>query len=124
MIVKSIYMTREDGVNLFISYSDEGLKILQDQTGTKYDAAIDVETAPYTYSETDEPVDEPVDPVYHGDGEPMIAKGNITTGQYFSINNRLFLSTQSIAVGEDIIPGKNCIETTVADELNSMTGEE
>lgn len=62
MIIKSLYMTRPDGVNLYISYSDASLKIRQDQTGAVYDAAVDVETAPYTYTETGEPVDEPIDP--------------------------------------------------------------
>lgn len=65
MIVRNPYTTRKDGVNLYISYSDANLKILQDQTGAVYDAAIDVETAPYTYTETNEPVDGPVDPEYH-----------------------------------------------------------
>ena len=64
MIIKSIYMTRPDGVNLYISYSDANLKIRQDQTGAVYDAAVDVETAPYTYTETNEPVENPVDPEY------------------------------------------------------------
>ena len=65
MIIKSIYMTRPDGVNLYISYSDANLKIRQDQTGAVYDAAVDVEHAPYTYTETNEPVEEPIDPEYH-----------------------------------------------------------
>ncbi|MEE1261482.1 hypothetical protein [Ruminococcus sp.] len=39
------------------------LKICQDQTGTLYDEAIDVEDAPYTYTETDIPVEaELIDP--------------------------------------------------------------
>lgn len=60
MIIKSLYMTRPDGVNLYISYSDANLKIRQDQTGAVYDAAVDVETAPYTYTETNEPVENPM----------------------------------------------------------------
>lgn len=42
-------------------YSDNGgYYILQNETGVKYSEAIDVESAPYTYSETDEliPVEE------------------------------------------------------------------
>lgn len=65
MIVRKFYLIRPDGVNLYISYSDANLKIRQDQTGAVYDAAIDVETAPYTYTETSEPVGEPIDPEYH-----------------------------------------------------------
>lgn len=54
MIKRVFYETREDGVNLYRTYSDEGYKIKQKQTGIIYDEAIDVETAPYTYSETKE----------------------------------------------------------------------
>lgn len=57
MIVKEYYMTRADGVKLFRNYSDSGLKIVQNETGVTYDEAIDVETAPYTYSESDEPAE-------------------------------------------------------------------
>lgn len=60
MIVKSFYKTRKDNVDLYISYSDNSMKIQQDQTGAIYDSAIDVETATYTYTETGIPVDEPV----------------------------------------------------------------
>lgn len=59
MVKKEFYRTREDGVNLYRSYSDEGKYILQVQTGAKYDEAIDVETAPYTYVETEEDVVRP-----------------------------------------------------------------
>lgn len=71
------YMTRSDGVNLFrfaapnIKRTDKDgndfwdkpqFKIRQDQTGTLYDEAIDVEGAPYTYTETDKPIEgEPQD---------------------------------------------------------------
>lgn len=57
MIVKEFYRTRKDGVNLFRSYSDQGLYILQVETNTKYDEAIDIENAPYTYVETDEKIE-------------------------------------------------------------------
>ena len=56
MIIKDFYKTREDGVNLYRTYSDEGMMILQNETGVKYSEAIDVEDAPYTYTETDEPI--------------------------------------------------------------------
>lgn len=51
MIVKEEYKTRADGVKLFRTYSDEGRSIVQNETGLKYVEAIDVEGAPYTYSE-------------------------------------------------------------------------
>lgn len=53
MVKREYYKTREDGVRLFKHYSDEGKYILQVQTGAKYDEAIDVEFAPYTYVETE-----------------------------------------------------------------------
>lgn len=54
MIVTEFYMTREDGVKLYRTYSDEGRVILQNETGNLYDEAIDVEGSEYTYTETEE----------------------------------------------------------------------
>ena len=54
MLIKEFYLERRDGVKLFRTYSDENYKILQNETGIIYDEAIDVETANFTYSETDE----------------------------------------------------------------------
>jgi hypothetical protein len=51
-------MTRSDGVKLFRTYSDEGRKLIQNETGIVYDEAIDVENAPYTYTESEEFVEE------------------------------------------------------------------
>lgn len=56
MIVKEFFKTRKDGVNLYRSYSDAILYIIQNETGIEYAEAIDVENAPYTYSETDKPI--------------------------------------------------------------------
>lgn len=56
MIVKEFYKTREDGVNLYRTYSDADMMILQNETGNKYSEAIDIEGAPFTYTETDEPI--------------------------------------------------------------------
>ena len=56
MIKREFYETRADGVNLYRTYSDNGMYIRQDQTGNDYDEAIDIETAPYTYTETDKPI--------------------------------------------------------------------
>ena len=53
MIIKQLHETRSDGVNLYSSYSDEGKMLLQNETGNKYDIAIDVENATYTYTEID-----------------------------------------------------------------------
>lgn len=84
MIINEFYKIREDGVNLYINIdalTDEngnvvyenivdeqtgevwrkpvprGFKILQNETGATYSEAIDVENAPYTYSETNEPIE-------------------------------------------------------------------
>ena len=57
MIQREFYRTRNDGVNLYRTFSDEGMVILQNETGVEYDEAIDVEDAPYTYSETDKPIE-------------------------------------------------------------------
>lgn len=62
MIIKEFYRTRKDGVNLYRTYSDEEVMILQNETGVEYDEAIDVEGAPYTYSETDKPIED-IEPI-------------------------------------------------------------
>ena len=57
MIIKEFYKTRSDGVNLFRNYSDEGKYIIQNETGIEYSEAIDVEDAPYTYSESEKTIE-------------------------------------------------------------------
>ena len=54
MIIKEFYETRKDGVKLFRTYSDEGKAIIQNETGIVYAEAIDVEGAPYSYTESEE----------------------------------------------------------------------
>lgn len=56
-IVTELYKTRSDGVKLFRTYSDEGKQIIQNETGILYSEAIDVENAPYTYTESDEEIE-------------------------------------------------------------------
>ena len=56
MIITEYYMTRNDGVVLKRTYSDAGFYILQNETGIEYSEAIDVENAPYTYSESENPL--------------------------------------------------------------------
>lgn len=76
MIDTRFFETREDGVKLnrtVDALTDEngevvldengnavmrGFYILQNETGIEYDEAIDVEGAPYTYSETDKPIED------------------------------------------------------------------
>lgn len=57
MIIKELYTARPDGVKLFRNYSDRNVYIRQDQTGVEYADAIDVETAQYSYIETDKPIE-------------------------------------------------------------------
>ena len=39
-------------------YSDAGMILLQNETGMKYADPIDVVPCPYTYTETDEPIEQ------------------------------------------------------------------
>ena len=57
MIQREYYKTRKDGVSLFKTYSTENLYIRQIETGIEYSEAIDVESAPYTYEETEEKIE-------------------------------------------------------------------
>ena len=56
MIKREFYMTRNDGINLWRTYSDLSLKIRQVETNAIYDEAIDVENSSYTYEETNTPI--------------------------------------------------------------------
>ena len=56
-IIKKFYLTREDGVNLYKTYSDLNLKIQKVNTDEIYDEAIDVEFTTYRYEETQEPIE-------------------------------------------------------------------
>lgn len=60
MIIKEFYREREDGVNLYRTYSDKDVKIRQVETGALYAEAVDVEDSPYTYEETDIPNEDEV----------------------------------------------------------------
>lgn len=56
MIKREFYKTRNDGVNLFRTYSDAEKKIIRND-GVVYDEAIDVENCPYTYTESEEDIE-------------------------------------------------------------------
>ena len=67
MIIREFYRIREDGVNLYRTYSDNNKYIKKVGTDEVYSEAIDVEFAPYKYVETDieienyeEYLDEPI----------------------------------------------------------------
>ena len=59
MIQREFYTQRKDGVKLYRTYSDAGMMIRQTETGVEYAEAIDVEGAPYTYTETEMPIETP-----------------------------------------------------------------
>jgi hypothetical protein len=59
MVRREFFETRPDGVNLYRTYSDEGYYLIQNETGAEYEEAIDVENAPYTYSESNKKIEEP-----------------------------------------------------------------
>lgn len=56
MIKKEYFTTRKDGVKLFKSYSDVNKYIRKVGTEQIYAKAIDVESALYTYEETDQDI--------------------------------------------------------------------
>lgn len=58
MVVKEFYKTREDGVNLYRTYSNKGLKILKVDTDEVYDEAVDVENSLWTYIEIETPIED------------------------------------------------------------------
>jgi hypothetical protein len=57
MIIKEDCKTRTDGVKLVRVYSDASKYIIQNETGISYIEAIDVENAPYTYTESIENIE-------------------------------------------------------------------
>lgn len=57
MIVREFYQTRMDGVNLYRTYSNANKYIQKIGTTEIYSEAIDIESAPYTYEETDKEIE-------------------------------------------------------------------
>lgn len=58
MIIEEFYRTREDGVVLNRTYSDIRHYIISDETGVKYDEAIDPADLHRTYTESSEEIPE------------------------------------------------------------------
>ena len=58
MLVKEFYRKREDGKDLFKTYSDENFMIRKVGTDELYEVAIDVES--YEYEETDIKIEEEI----------------------------------------------------------------
>ena len=59
MIHREFYTQRKDDIKLYRTYSDAGMMIRQTETGVEYAEAIDVEGAPYTYTETETKIETP-----------------------------------------------------------------
>lgn len=57
MIKIEFYEQRDDGVNLYRTYSDENYKIQKVGTDEIYDEAVDVENSGFEYVETEEKIE-------------------------------------------------------------------
>ena len=79
MIIKEFFMTREDGVNLYQTYSDQGFMLRQIETGILYGEPIDIEDAPVTYEETDELIEG------RDDYKPTLAPDEISAEEFMAL---------------------------------------
>lgn len=75
MIVTETIIAK-NGARMVRTYSNEGLRLRQVQTGVIYDEAIDIENSGYTYIETEDKADgedlepqEALDIIFGGDAE-------------------------------------------------------
>ena len=83
MIIKELYTTRNDGVVLYRTYSDAKKMIHKIDTEEYYAEAIDVETAPWFYEETDMPIeDEMAD---GAEGEETLVRDGISDTEFRNI---------------------------------------
>ena len=71
MIVREFYMTREDGVSLYRTYSDTYNYIRKVETNEVYVDAVDVEGAPYTYEETEDVIEDYLKELLDNNGNNM-----------------------------------------------------
>lgn len=79
MIEKIYYSTRPDGVKLYQRKSTLNVKIRQIETGEAYDDPIDIEPCPYTYTETDIPIEEDTGDLTIGDTLEMLNELGVST---------------------------------------------
>ena len=56
-IKREFYGKRKDGVKLYKCYSDRGVYLHKVGTDEIYAEAVDIETAPYIYEETEEKIE-------------------------------------------------------------------
>lgn len=57
MIKTDFFRTREDGVDLYRTYSDQNVKIHCNEDGGDYDDAVNVLNSGFTFYETDIPIE-------------------------------------------------------------------
>ena len=56
MIKTEFYKTREDGVDLYRTYSDLNVKIQCNETGNIYDEVVNIQNSGHTFIETNYPI--------------------------------------------------------------------
>jgi len=56
MIKTEFYKTREDGVDLYRTFSDQRMRIHCNEDGHDYDEAVNVQNSGFTFVETDVPI--------------------------------------------------------------------
>ena len=81
MIVREFFRTREDGVNLYRTYSDQGFKLRQIDTGILYGEPIDIEDSPHTYEETDILIEDD----NRGTSKPTLAPDEISAEEFMTL---------------------------------------
>ena len=59
MLKTEFYRKREDGVDLYMTYSDSNRYIIQNETNVMYETAIDIKDK-YTYRESEEIIKEEI----------------------------------------------------------------
>lgn len=52
--------------------------------------------------------------------DDYIADEAITEGSIFIVNNKVLKAIATIAAGETIVIGTNCIETSIVEQINSL----
>ena len=62
MVITEFYRTREDGVNLYRTYSDSNKMIVRND-GVEFSEAIDIEGCEHTYTESEYDIDSGYDPM-------------------------------------------------------------
>lgn len=123
MIRKEYKETRYDGKAIYRTYSDEGKKILQSETGDVYDEAEDVEE--HIYEETAEPVTNTSDaPMSYEDIEEarliianakrLIAeKEEYIARAYKTVNEMGLTDAQSLELADSYPAWEDCVDKTM-----------